>query len=195
MLRLKGLNKFSAHSCALAIGLGIFSLAACENDMAKVAALNRRTSFVEVAHEINADFWQDGKTFAKATLTAPYMIRYNDTPRMEFPRSMHVDFYNDSTYKIESRLDARYGIYYEGQNKVYLRDSVKIVNLAKRDTIYCEDLYWNQNTGKFYTHRRVRIYEPTQVLFGKGMESTQDFANVTIDTLTGTVMMQNGQLP
>ena len=178
-----------------AVCLGIFSLVSCENDMAKVAAMNRKATYVEVAHGIHMDFWQNGKTYARATLTAPYMLRYNDTPRIEFPQTLHTDFYNDSTFKVESRLDAHYGIYYEIQNKVYLRDSVKIVNLAKRDTIHCEDLYWDQNTGKFYTHKSVRIYEPTQVIFGKGMESTQDFGNVTIDTVTGVVQVQSGQLP
>lgn len=170
-------------------------LTACENDMAKVAAFNRRNNYVETAHGIHMDFWQNGKSFARSTLISPYMMRYSDTPRIEFPQTLHADFFNDSTHQVESRLDAHYGLYYEVLNKVYLRDSVVIVNLAKRDTIHCEDLYWDQNTGKFFTHKQVRIYEPTQVIFGRGMESTQDFSDVTIDTITGVVQVQNGQLP
>src|SRR5215475_1277024 len=40
----------------------------------------------------------------KGKLTAPYMLRFPrpDTPYAEFPRSLHVDFYNDSM-QIESR--------------------------------------------------------------------------------------------
>ena len=169
---------------------------ACENDMQKVASLGRRAQLPEEGHGIDAYMSQGGKM--KARLLAPYMLRYEqaqrDTPRIIFPQSLHVDFY-DSLLNVESRLDALYGVYYETLNKVYLRDHVKIVNLAKKDTIYCEDLYWDQNTGQFYTHRAVQIHEPTQTIYGQGMEATQDFANVTIDTVKGIVQVQNGQLP
>src|ERR1700744_5371001 len=119
---------------------------ACENDMQKVAALGRRTQTPEDVHGMDAYYSQSGQM--KARLLSPHMLRYNppDTPKMVFPQGLHVDFY-DTLLRIESRLDARYGVYYDNMNKVYLSDHVKILNLAKGDTIYCEDLYWDQNTG------------------------------------------------
>src|ERR1700709_1266620 len=52
----------------------------------------------------------------KGKLTAPYMLRFQraDSPYAEFPRSLHVDFYNDSM-QIESKLDALYGKYLQNQ--------------------------------------------------------------------------------
>jgi hypothetical protein len=45
----------------------------------------------------------------KAKLTAPYMRQSEaDTPYVEFPNPLPVDFYNDSL-KIESIMNARYG--------------------------------------------------------------------------------------
>src|ERR1700682_1184990 len=56
----------------------------------------------------------------KAKLTAPYMRRSEmDSPYVEFPNTLHVDFYNDSL-KIESVMDARYGKWKELDGKVYL---------------------------------------------------------------------------
>lgn len=167
---------------------------ACENDMQKVAALGRRSNAPEEGHGIDAYLSQSGHM--KARLLAPFMLRYAapDTPKIVFPNSLHVDFY-DSLLTVESRLDARYGIYYETMNKVYLADHVKIVNIAKGDTIYCQDLYWDQNTGKFYTHRDVAIHRVTQTIYGTGMEATQDFNNVTIDSASGHMRVQNDQLP
>lgn len=168
-------------------------LSACENDMQKVAALGRHTATPEEAHGVDAYFSQGGKM--KARLLAPYMLRYQtDTMRTVFPQSLHVDFY-DSLLVVESRLDARYGVYYENMNKVYLSDHVKIVNLAKHDTIYCEDLYWDQNTGQFYTHRYVEIHRATQAFSGTGMHATQDFSDVHLDSATGRLRVQNDQLP
>jgi LPS export ABC transporter protein LptC len=174
---------------ALAIVVG---LSACENDIKKVAALNHHTDQPEEAHGVDAYFHQG--SVLKARLTAPYMLRYNDTLRTVFPNSLHCDFY-DSLQHIESRMDARYGIYHENTNQVYLRDSVVILNLTKRDTIYCKDLYWDQNTGVFTTHKEVQIHRVGQFLQGKGMTSTQDFSHASIDTLyNSTVQVQEGKL-
>ncbi len=189
---MSGLNTCHKYFAGVLLGLGFLSLQSCENDMQKVAALNRKFISVEEAHGIEGYMSQSGKV--KGKLTAPYMLRYQDTPRTEFPQTLHVDFY-DTLRNIESILDAHFGVYYEMQNKIYLRDSVKIINLAKRDTIYCDDLYWDQNTGLFYTHKKVRIYQPTQTIFGKGMSATQDFGSVKIDTITGVLQVQQGQLP
>jgi hypothetical protein len=64
----------------------------------------------------------------KAKLTAPLMYRYQrDTVFTEFPNTLHVDFYDDSV-RIESWLTANYGIYYDNLNKVFLRDSVTVIN-------------------------------------------------------------------
>lgn len=169
-------------------------LSACENDMQKVAALNHHAQTPEEGHGIDAYFSQGGKM--KARLLAPYMLRYGppDTPKIVFPQSLHVDFY-DSLLHVESYLDARYGIYYESMNKVYLSDHVKIVNLVKKDTIYCQDLYWDQNTGQFYTHKYVEIHRVTQAFSGMGMHATQDFSDVHLDSASGRLRVQNGELP
>jgi LPS export ABC transporter protein LptC len=170
----------------------IASLSACENDIKKVAALGQHHDEPEEAHGVDAYFHQ-GPTL-KARLKAPYMLRYNDTLRTIFPNSLHCDFY-DTLQRVESTLDADYGIYHENTNQVYLRDHVKILNLSKHDTIYAKDLYWDQNTGIFTTHREVEIHQPDKLFRGKGMTATQDFTHVSIDTLYNSPMqVQEGQL-
>jgi LPS export ABC transporter protein LptC len=132
----------------------------------------------------------------KGKLTAPYMLRYQlaDSPYAEFPRSLHVDFYND-TMKTESQLDALYGKYLQNQDKVYLRDSVVVKNLAKGDTLRCQELWWDQHTEKFYTDKPVRIYTPDKILYGTGMEADQNFRWYTINKLTGTVLTAGSNIP
>lgn len=167
---------------------------ACENDMQKVAALGRHSNAPEEGHGIDAYLSQSGHM--KARLLAPYMLRYGapDTPKFVFPQTLHVDFY-DSLLNVSSLLDARYGIYYETLNKVYLSDHVKILNLVKKDTIYCQDLYWDQNTGKYYTHRPVEVHSVNQTLFGTGMEANQDLTNFQLDSAHGPIRVRDNQLP
>ena len=125
----------------------------------------------------------------KGKLSAPYMRRFDrtDSPYAEFPRSLHVDFYNDSL-KTESQLDALYGKYFSSFDKVFLRDSVVVKNLAKGDTLRCQELWWDQHTEKFTTDKPVRIYTPDKILYGTGMEADQNFRWYIIKKLTGTVL-------
>src|SRR5690349_21563183 len=114
----------SIKKLAAALSAGCFFFTACENDITEVQNLSKKTIAVEEGIKIESFMSQSGKM--KAKLTAPIMHRYQtDSPYVEFPKSLHVDFYND-TLGIDSRLDSRYGKYRESENKVLLRDSVII---------------------------------------------------------------------
>ena len=132
----------------------------------------------------------------KGKLTAPFMLRYQrtDSPYAEFPRSLHVDFYN-AAMQVESQLDALYGKYLQNQDKVYLRDSVVVKNVLKGDTVRCQELWWDQHTERFTTDKPVRIYTKDKILFGTGMEADQNFRWYTIRKLTGTVLTEGNTIP
>lgn len=153
-------------------------LVSCENSEAELQERTKKKMGVDEATNIETFFSQAGKV--KAKLTSPLMYRYQDTlPRIEFPNSMHVDFYNDSTQQIESILDAKYGRYIEGQNKMYLRDSVVVIQLFNQDTLRCEELWWDQNKEKFYTDKPVKITNKAgQVIPAQGLIASQDFKDI-----------------
>lgn len=132
----------------------------------------------------------------KGKLSAPYMLRYqrSDSPYAEFPRTLHVDFYNDSM-QIESQVDAHYGKYYESQGKIFLKDSVVVKNILKKDTVHCRTLWWDQRTERFTTDDPVRIYTPDKILYGTGMEADQNFRWYTIKKMTGMVLTQGSNIP
>src|SRR5438045_5223829 len=106
--------------------IGCFLIAGCENSQEQLDALTSRRIGVEEGKGIKINYSVSGKT--KSVLTAPLMLRHQDTiPYIEFPKSIHADFYNDSL-TIDSRLDALYGRYMETESKVFLRDSVRLFN-------------------------------------------------------------------
>lgn len=159
----------------------------CENDVEKVNQSNERKANIEEAFKIESYLSQGGRQRAK--LVAPYMIRYMlDTSYLEFPRSLHVNFF-DSTGKVESQVDALYGKYLETQSKVFLRDSVVAFNV-KGDTLRTPDLWWDQNTRKFYTDKVVRFKSATKIIYGgKGFEADQDLSHYTIFQPTGIIIV------
>jgi LPS export ABC transporter protein LptC len=158
----------------------------CENDIKDVDALMKRQQGVEEAFDITSYLSQEG--VMKARLRSPYMLRHqSDSAYIEFPRTMHVDFYDDST-RIESILDAKYARYREYEDKVFLRDSVVVINLTKGDTLKTDELWWDQNTQEFYTDKPVEIHQPDKTVYGKGLRAAQDFSWYDIFNITGVVL-------
>lgn len=175
---------------------GCIFLSACENSKEELDQLSSKKLGVEEAVQVNINYTLSGKT--KAILTAPIMLRVQDSiPYVEFPKKIHVDFYNDST-KIESILDAKYARYIETQSKILLKDSVRFIGLNTGDTLYCDELYWdrNRNTYQFYTDKPVRIRTKMQVINGTGFETSQDFKDKHVFNPTNSVIrVPSSQFP
>lgn len=171
---------------------GCFFFNACENDPGAVAEWSGKKEMYEVADSI-ITYMSQGSTM-KAKLMSPYMIRsQSDTVYAEFPRSLDVDFF-DSTGKVESHLDSKYGKYYESLGKVYLRDSVVVYNM-QGDTLHTPDLWWDQNLQKFYTDKNVRIRKGGNLIFGTGMDAQQDLTNINIRQVSGLVAVPDSLQP
>ena len=152
----------------------------CENDDKRIRDLTQKVEMKETATDVDSYLSQGGKM--RARLQAPLMYRVSaDTIYVEFPKKLHVDFYNDSL-TIDSRLDCLYGKYYESLNKVYLRDSVV--------------LWWDQNTKMFYTDKYAIYHGIGKSIYGgKGLTATQDLSSVTFHETTGTMQVSENGFP
>lgn len=171
----------------------LFLFSSCENTEKDIKNWTENVVLKEEARNIESYLSQNGRM--KAKLTAPLMVRVNgDTVSVEFPESLHCDFY-DSTKKIETRLDAKYGKYYENLGKVYLRDSVVVINI-KGDTLRSPDLWWDQNNKLFYTDKYATYKGVGKTIYGgKGLEATQDLDRITFKEPTGTMQVSESGFP
>jgi LPS export ABC transporter protein LptC len=167
---------------------------ACENNVKDLPNYRQKQISVDEGKKITAFMSENSRV--KAKLTAPYMRRSEiDTPYVEFPNSLHVDFFNDSL-KIESTMNARYGKWREQDGKVFLRDSVVVTNILKGDTLYCKELLWDQKSEKFFTDKPVQIHKSGgTILYGTGLEAPQDFSGYTIFQITGPFAFPAGGMP
>ena len=171
---------------------GLF--AGCENNVKDLPNYRQKQISVDEGKKITAFMSENAKV--KAKLTAPYMRRSEmDSPYVEFPNTLHVDFYNDSLV-IESVMDCRYGKWKEQEGKVFLRDSVVVKNILKGDTLYCKELWWDQKAEKFYTDKPVQIHKAGgTILYGTGLEAPQDFSGYTIYQITGPFAFPGNTMP
>jgi LPS export ABC transporter protein LptC len=165
----------------------------CVNDVKKTQALFDKKIGVDEATDVESYLSQGGKM--KGKLTSPVMYRYQDTlPRIEFPKTLHVDFFDDSL-KVESQLDAMFARYFETQNKVFLKDSVTVFNV-QGDTLHCNELWWDQGLQKFHTDKPVRIHRKDMIMFGVGLEAPQNFKTFEMYHITNSIIrMSSSDFP
>jgi hypothetical protein len=167
---------------------GCIFLWACENSDSEINALTDKKTGVEEATRVDVNYTLGGR--AKAKLTAPLMLRVQDTlPYVEFPKTLHVDFYNEAGV-IESKLDAKYAKYTESQSKIMLRDSVRFIGLKNGDTLYCNELYWDRNRPvyQFYTESPTQVRTKMQNINSIGFETSQDFKDKNFKQVTNSVI-------
>ena len=174
-----------SYTKTLTLVLGIsMLLCACENDVEAVRDLGRKKPSIEEGKNIDSYLSMNGKM--QARLTAPVLRRYqgDSARKAEFPNTLHVDFYDDSM-KIKSQLSANYGRYMENENKVFLRDKVVAFNTVG-DSLFCDELYWDKNTEKFYTDKKVIIsknFRKDYFVGYNGMTSSQDLKDFHLFTI------------
>jgi LPS export ABC transporter protein LptC len=178
------LSRFSFFGlCLAACGL----ILACENDPEEVVAMTKPSRDIEEAKNIKAIYSQSGNL--TAILEAPIMYRVkDDTIYTEFPESVKVTFYKDSSGIVESVIQGNYAKYYELLSKVYIKDSVVVINISG-DTLYAQDLWWDQNQEIFYSLNPVRVRTLTQKLDGTGIQAKADFSNYNISNPRGVVAL------
>lgn len=192
-LKVSGRN--AAFICVAIYSLIFVLLSSCENTDKEIQEMNSRGLGVEEIKNADINYTIGGK--AKAKLLSPLMLRVQmNVPYVEFPNTLHVDFFND-TAGVDSRLDARYGKYLELESKVFLKDSVVVINVLG-DTLYCDELWWDRNRvgNEFYTDKPVRIRRKMEVINGTGMQAAQDFKNwVILNPSQGVMKIPASEFP
>lgn len=173
---------------------GCFFVYSCRgNTDDEIKAVTESKELLEEARNIEALLSQEG--VVKAKLKSPLMLRHTkDSLFAEFPKTLHVDFF-DSTAKIQSWLDAKYGKYFESQNKVYLRDSVITINV-NGDTLKTDELWWDQQKEKFYTDKAYQLNTKTRRIHGPdGLEASQDFKEISFNNPAGVIQVSQSGFP
>jgi len=181
---------FSRHT-AFFITLSL--LFSCNDE--ELSSYNSKNLGIEEIKNADINYTLGGN--AKAKLRSPLMLRVQDTnPYVEFPKKLHVDFFNEKG-TVDSRLDALYGKYFELESKVFLKDSVRVINILG-DTLYCNELWWDRNRKgtEFYTDKGVKIRTKTHIINGTGMQAAQDFKNwVILNPTQSVIRVPNSQFP
>lgn len=184
---------FIAQVIKTATWCGCFCMLSCKNDYQQVQNLAIKPIPVDEVVNVQSYLSQGG--VMRARLTSPLMLTTrDDTTRIEFPNTLKVDFFNDTAAKVESKLFAKYGRYYQTQRLVFLRDSVIVFNISG-DTLRTEELWWDQNKEIIYTDKAVRLRRPNEKIDGSGLTANQNFTKWTITNAAGPINVPDSMMP
>ena len=134
----------------------------------------------------NMEIQQTERGVTTMRMTAPTLQHFEfrkdsiDQSFDYYPDGIHVDAYT-SDGALETTVDADEArhITTPGQEEWKAFGNVQIVNIAKRERMESDTVYWVQDEKRIYTDCYVRISSPQGVMQGYGMESDER-ANRTI---------------
>ncbi len=108
-----------------------------------------------------------------------------EEPYREFPKGGHIITY-DTAGVIKSEIKCKYAINYTKDKLWDLRTNVEAIN--EDGVIFnTEQLYWDENEGKIYTEKFVKITREDEIITGYGLDAGQDLKWYNIKNVTATL--------
>ncbi len=164
----------------------------CENDLEVVKIFSDPQKAPDITMNNFETIYSDSAK-VKARLTAPLLDRYDSDNKKysEFPKGLHVYFYNDSLH-VNAEIVAKYAINYDKTKLWEARNDVVVTN-TKGERLNTEQLFWDQNKKIIYTKKYCRITTPdgNQHIGENGMEASEKFDNWKLLGSSGSFSVKN----
>ena len=171
-----------------------FFLFACENDLEKVKRLaSNDDANKALADDVEILYSEEG--VVRYRILGDKLIRNDneEDPYIEFPENVELFIFDDSM-QVESRLTGGYGISYEKNRRMIVRDSVVLWNM-EGDKLNTEELIWTAETGKISSTKFVKITTPEEIIYGSGFEANEDFTEYRIKKIHGIIAIDDEDDP
>jgi LPS export ABC transporter protein LptC len=140
------------------------------------------------ATSIDVLFSDSGKI--QAHLTSPLLKKYTgEDPCTEFPDGFHAVIF-DSIGRAATSITGNYGKNRDAARIMEARGNVVVRNLIKHKQMETEHLTWDQNRHLIFSQGKVKITEPSKILFGDGIQANESFSWYKIINPTGQMMVK-----
>ncbi|MGB9746041.1 MAG: LPS export ABC transporter periplasmic protein LptC [Bacteroidales bacterium] len=176
----------------LLAGFALTWMPGCENSIETINTLTRNPSFPTLSRNDTEIRYTDSARL-KIVVYAPRLERYTNTekPYIEFPKGIHVDFYNDSA-QIESTITAKYARYDEKEKIWTARNDVVARNIIKNEQLNTEEIFWDENKKIIYSLKFTRIMTSDGIFYGDGgFEADQEFTRWKLKKTRGSVNVKD----
>jgi LPS export ABC transporter protein LptC len=170
-------------SCA-----ALLMLSSCEN---KIDVVNKITNDKEypVMAATNYEIIYSDSGLVKLRLTSTDVKRFlnSNQPYIEFPKGIKVEFLTP-TLQTAALITANYAKYDERKKLWYAKGNVICRSLVKNEQLLSEEMYWDEQSGRIYSHKFTRVINEDGNVVGEGgFESDQSLTKWKLLGSKGTM--------
>lgn len=160
----------------------------CSNEIEEIEALTEESK-LPAQTSMNAVFNYTEEGLLKNRLEAGQVDRYlGEDARIHVSKGFVMYIY-DSVQVVEAEIHAEQGVYDEDNFQMIARHDV-VLNNSKGDTLFTEELIWQQDSNKVYTDKFVTIHSTQGTLHGKGLTSNETFTSYSIWKPVGDIIVE-----
>ncbi len=125
----------------------------------------------------------------KAVVEADELLDLQNGDR-EVPLGMFITFF-EKDGSISATLRANYAYYYKEEDRWKATGNVIVNNIANKETLKSEELFWEPKKEDVYTEKFVRIETPGELMTGTGLKAKQDFSEWTLENPEGIIDVED----
>lgn len=146
----------------------------CSGEKRRDVPLTEADTAIEVGRNVEILYSDSARVRVRILAPILHNVLERENPRQEFPNGIQVDFI-DPNLNVMSTLTAKIAVREMDKGIVTARDSV-VLSTVKQERLETEELIWDERSGKVRTDKFVKITKPGEVLYGFGLEASQDFS-------------------
>lgn len=172
-------------------------LPGCNNDLEMINTLIEDSNHpIQTGKNIEVQYTDS--TLLQLIFRAPRMKKFltneEEGAYYVFEEGIEVFFF-DHEEVLESTFKAGYANYYEKTKLWRANDSVVARNVQTNEQLTTEELFWDQENKRIYSHVFTKITNEDGVYYGeKGFESDQDLNNYKLIGSSGSVEVEDEEL-
>lgn len=173
----------------IVISFFILLCISCENDLDTIKKITfDAKSPDETTKNLKMIYSDSG--YAKVEIYAALAETYRTKESItKIKDSLRVNFFSDRG-EVVSTLSARYGEINYSRGTILVRDSVRLYNYAKKQTLETEALFWNQKDSSIYSLSQVIIKSPKGIVLGDGIRTNQSFTKYVLLKPSGRIELE-----
>lgn len=186
------ITQHTYYNLIIAIALSVVAIS-CSNDFEKAVNLSENEAEQESTNT-TITYTLDGRLISdvKAPLIQQFAGDSAVEEQLRMDQGFEATFY-DSLQEVSSKIRADRGLWHKKSNLMNAYGNV-VAYSVQGDTLFTEELIWDQDSAIIYTNAPVMIKKPNATIYGKGLVADQEFKSYTINSITGSVAIEKEEL-
>lgn len=161
-------------------------LFSCVNDLDSIKKVTFDPNSPDDVTE-NLEIIQTDSGYAKFQLFAKIAETYSKPETItKLKDGIRVNFFSKEG-KVISTLTALYGEINMVKGTFFVRDSVQLYNLEKKERLETEEIFCTLSDSSVFTDKAVIVKNPQGILFGQGIRTKLDFSKYVFLKPTGKI--------